>query len=366
MILNVPVSSVSFGQIGYNILRECYKRKLDVAVFPLHDYDFSPFNPDPRFVEWIQNSINQRYRFIGGDIPSFRLWHLAGSETVLNGRQILLTFQETDVLTGPEKNISSLQERVLLTNHYSVQNFHKNGVDNADFIPLGLDPDILDYKFSRKADYLHWVLVGKLEKRKHTLDLISAWCEKYGNNLSHRLTLCVYNPFMNEQQNSAVLQRAFVRDGEIKKPSNVNVLPRLPLNSQMAELYHSADIDLGGMSGGEGLNLPSLTMTALGKWSIVLNAHAHKTWADKGNAILVEPNGKMPATDGVFFHDGDLENSFNQGNFYTYDKDNLIRAFERAEALGETQNKNGLKLRDQFGYGNCVDKIIEVCHESKC
>ena len=365
MLYSLPVSSVSFGQIGYNILRELYERKMPIGFLPIGELDFGPFGPTKEFMNWVQNSVDERYSFIGDGLPAFKLWHLSGSESVLNKRQTLLTFQETDLLTEPEKKISALQEKVLLANHYTVSVFNKSGVGNADFIPLGLDKDILNYSLKRKAaDYVHWVLIGKLEKRKNTLDLITAWCMKYGGNNNHRLSLCVYNPFFNEETNINLLQKAFVKNGRIEKPANVNILPRLPSNLQMAELYHSADIDLGGMSSGEGLNLPSLTMTALGKWSIVLDAHAHKTWADKNNAILVAPNGKTPAADGVFFQQGDIKKSFNQGNFYTFDADHLLEALEKAEKKAKKENDAGKKLCEKFNYKNCVDKIIEACNAS--
>lgn len=361
MILNLPVNPVSFGQLGYNILREFYKRDMDVGLFPIGQYDFSPFNPDKPFIDWVNNSINRRFAFLGTKKPAFKLWHLNGSEGLLNGNQVLLTFHETDTLTGPEINISKLQKKVFLTNDYAVGNFKRHGIENVDFVPLGLDESILKYNFNRKIDYIHWVIVGKFERRKHTAEIINAWCRKYGNNLKHKLSVCVYNPFMNEQTNSAILQNAFAIDGQIKMPANVNILPRLPLNSQMAELYHSADIDLGGMSGGEGLNLPSLTMTALGKWSIVLNAHAHKTWANSENAILVPPVGKRPAADGVFFQSGDPETSFNQGNFFIYGEEDFVNAMEVAEKKAKIVNEAGKMLQNKFNYSNCVDKIIEVC-----
>ena len=75
----------------------------------------------------------------------------------------------------------------------------------------------------------------------------------------------------------------------------------------------SIDIDLTGLSGGEGWNLPAFNCTALGKWSVVLNASAHKDWATESNSILVEPSGQIPVDDGLFFKTG---LPINQGKFF--------------------------------------------------
>ena len=64
-----------------------------------------------------------------------------------------------------------------------------------------------------------------------------------------------------------------------KTYKNINFLPHLKTNSEMNELYNSIDINLSGLSGAEGWNLPAFNSTCLGKWSIVLNATSHKDWA---------------------------------------------------------------------------------------
>ena len=98
---------------------------------------------------------------------------------------------------------------------------------------------------------------------------------------------------------------------EGKSYFNINFLPYLNTNSEVNELMNSADIDLTGLSGAEGWNLPSFNMTCLGKWSMVLNATSHKDWATPENSILMESNKKIPAEDGLFFKAGQDYNSYN-------------------------------------------------------
>ena len=67
---------------------------------------------------------------------------------------------------------------------------------------------------------------------------------------------------------------------EGKTYGNINFLPRLGTNSEVNEMLNSIDIDLSGLSGAEGWNLPAFNSTCLGKWSMVLNCTSHKDWAN--------------------------------------------------------------------------------------
>ncbi len=122
------------------------------------------------------------------------------------------------------------------------------------------------------------------------------------------------------------------------------------------DLMSSIDIDLTGLSGGEGWNLPAFNMTCLGKWSIVLNATAHKDWATTDNSILVDPTGTIPSEDGVFFKNG---MSFNQGDFFDFSEESFNKACDRAELLAKTKNLSGIELGKKMTYENTVIQIMK-------
>ena len=138
--------------------------------------------------------------------------------------------------------------------------------------------------------------------------------------------------------------------------SNVNFLPRLKTNSEVNDLINSIDIDISGLSNGEGWNLPAFNATALGKWSIVSNCSSHKDWANKDNAILVEPNGKQPCYDNIFFIEG---LKYNQGQYYRLNQHNIENAFDLSVQFAKSENTEGLKLQKEFTYKKTVDKILE-------
>ena len=127
----------------------------------------------------------------------------------------------------------------------------------------------------------------------------------------------------------------------------------------MNDLMNSVDIDLSGLSNGEGWNLPAFNCTALGKWSVVSNCSSHKDWATKDNSILVDADAKQPCYDNFFFKEGA---PFNQGNYYKMKGDDMIDGMIKAvEKVGQ-KNTEGTKLRDKFTYSKTIDSILSYIY----
>ena len=193
--------------------------------------------------------------------------------------------------------------------------------------------------------------MGKFEHRKHTAAIIRTWLKKYGNNPKYQLSCLVNNPFYKPEDMQKTLDA--VLGG--KRYTNINFLPHLEKNSEVNEFLNAIDVDLTGLSGAEGWNLPSFNATCLGKWSIVLNATSHKDWATKENSILIKPNGEVDCADNVFFKKG---SPFNQGTFYSWDEDQVMAAMEESEKKVGHTNTEGQKLADKLTYSNTVDVIM--------
>ena len=85
------------------------------------------------------------------------------------------------------------------------------------------------------------------------------------------------------------------------------------------DFLNSSDVVLS-MSGGEGWGL----FCCYG-CSVTLNASGYKQWANEENSVLVNPSGKVPVYDGMFFHEGQ---PYNQGNIYDFEEDAFIAACE--------------------------------------
>ena len=353
ILVECPLNSLSFGNVSLNILRELFKAKKEIILFPIGDrHDLSAYNLEPEFQVWIQSAIENKWKHWHQEVPALRLWHLMGSESRKTKNQTLYTFYECSNPTQVERAIASNQDTLFFSSSYAKKAFESFGID-CGFIPLGFDPDFKKTNIPRPNNVVQFGLMGKFEYRKHTAKIIRAWLKRYGNNPAFNLNLCVTNPFFKTEEMNGVLATCF--DG--KHYNNVNVLPYLKTNEDVNAFMNFIDIDLGGLSGAEGWNLPSFNATCLGKWSIVLNATSHKDWADKENSILVEPTSTIEAHDGVFFKKGSL---FNQGVFYDWDEKGFNDALDIAETKVGQINTAGVELSQLLTYKNMVSQLLSA------
>lgn len=350
--VEAPINNLSFGNVSYNILRQFWRRGIDLSYYPIGQIDTSAFDKiDQDFLNYLKESSDKADLKLNQDAPSLKLWHLNGSQSRISKNQLLYTFYELDEPTETEINLAKFQTKTIFSSKYSFEKFKEKGVDCKN-IPIGFDEDFFktDRKYL-KDEIIHFGLMGKFEKRKHTEKIIKLWCSKYGNNNKYQLTICVINPFFKDDQMNQIFNSVF----EGKRYTNVNILPRLKTNSEVNDFLNAIDIDLTGLSGAEGWNLPAFNATCLGKWSLVLNETAHKDWANKDNCILIESNGKEECYDDFFFKKGI---PFNQGNIFTWDSDIVSQAMDDSVSKKGQINTVGEKLKEQFSYEKTADRII--------
>jgi hypothetical protein len=351
-----PINGLSLGNVSVNFLRELKQREIELSLFPVGEKgEFEAYDKaSDEFKKWIGNIALNRLKKIKPDTPTLKVWHINGSERVLPN-QHLYTFYEVDSPTEEEVNIVNLQKHVFFSSSEAADLFKEKGCKNVSYVPLGFDPDFRETNKEYLSDVIHFGLIGKFERRKNTQAIIQLWLEKFGNNPKYQLTCLVNNPFFEDKQMNGAIQSCL--NG--KSYSNINFLPRLKTNSEMNDLMNSIDIDLSGLSNGEGWNLPSFNATALGKWSIVSNCSAHKDWATEKNSILVDPIGKQPCYDNFFFKEG---MPFNQGKYYKLKGTDISESFDRAIERAGQKNTQGTKLRDKFTYSKTIDTILDCIY----
>jgi hypothetical protein len=352
-ILDIPVNSVSFGQVSTAILREVQKRGLNPPIFPIGPVDLSTQKGDPYFVQWLNGCVNEAQKRFSRKNPALKLWHISGSGASYSDRgNDLLTFFELDGLTPTEVNLLRNQRKVYVTNRFTQSVLAQFGIQTV-YVPLGFD----SFNFSplparpKVEGTISFLLAGKLEKRKGHLQVLAAWAKKYGNKKEYRLNCAVSNHFMRPEDQNAIIGNALGG----KQYWNINWLQWAPTNAEYNTTLQSSDIIIS-CSGGEGRDLPCFHATALGAWPIALRAHAYLDYLNDDNAILINPNGKTPATDGVFFHQGQ---PINQGNLYTFGDEDFYVACEEAEKRVRTIgiNKIGTELQKST-YAETLDVLL--------
>ena len=355
LAFNLPLNSTSLGQVSLSILRELYNRKISIDLFPIGGVDLSSQKTDQNFFSWLQDSILLAPKNYNRNTPIFKLWHLNGSLESFSKKQVLLSFYEVDSPTSTEINIIKNNEKVLFSSNYNISIFNSLGVFNVDFLPLAFDAVHFKDVPKRNTNGIQFGIFGKLEpQRKRHLKTISLWAKKYGNNPNYSLNCAIFNHFLDQNVQAQIISQGL--DGQ--KYFNINFLNYMPSNEMYNDLLNNTDIVLA-MSGGEGWGLPEFQAVALGKHCIGLNAHAYKDWMDKNNSVLIQPNGKIPCYDNIFFKQG-LE--FNQGNIFDWDDKEFLDGLDKVEQRFKNNpiNEEGLKLQDKFTYSKMVDSILEI------
>ncbi|MBM4225858.1 MAG: glycosyltransferase, partial [Gammaproteobacteria bacterium] len=356
---HLPINTTSFGQTSCLIARTLFDKIKngelsddDYSIAPLGNVDISTQNLPEDFQKWLQNKINKHLSSHRATTPTFKLWHLNGALDRLSEKQTLLSFYELDQPTAEEINAVK-NNNTLFSSNYTISNFKSLGAQSK-FLPLAFD----SYNFF-KTDKTYspgrivFNLCGKLEKRKHHSKIIQAWVKKFKNDHRVHLQCAIYNPFLKPEDNNAVLNN--ILNGQ--KPFNVSFLPFMGKNSIYNDFLNSANIIIG-CSGGEGWGLPEFTSLCLGKHAVIMNAHAYQEWAEEKNCVLLNPSGKIPAYDGMFFHQGA---PFNQGDIFNFDEEEFISKCETAIAKYQASpnNEEGEKLKTKFTKENLLTKIIE-------
>lgn len=355
--LHLPLNSLSFGQVSFNLLYEFYKMGFNPSIFNVADQqpDFSAYDYEPEFLKWIIKNHNDAFLNHNRNIPIIRLWHINDSIRTYSNKQILLTFHETDSLTPIEVNLLK-NSTVCVSSDYTKNVFSEHGIDST-VVNLGFDS--LHFKNTGKKYFddgrITFNLCGKYEKRKHHEKTAKAWIKKYGKNKDYSLQCALHNVFYQDQNE---LKMAFSNIVEGKPIFNVSFLSSMPRNSTYNDFLNSGDIVLA-MSGAEGWGLPEFQSVGIGKHAVVLNATAYKQWANNKNSVIVEPNGKIEVYDNKFFAKG---HPFNQGNIFNYNEDEFIFACEEAVKRVEKDriNHEGLKIQENFKYSETAKKLLSL------
>lgn len=359
LAFNLPLNSTSLGQVSFSILRELFSRDKEILLFPIGAVDISTQKQDIEFFNWIQKSALNAIQKHSRKNPIFKLWHLNGSLESYSDKQILLTFYEVDSPTISELNIIKNNHTVLLSSNYSVSIFKTLGVENVDYLPLAFDKVHFSKTEPKKKETINFGLFGKLEpQRKRHLKVLNLWAKKYGNNPKYVLNCAIFNHFLEPQMQTQIISQALNN----QRYWNINFLNYIPSNEAYNDLLNNTDIVLA-MSGGEGWGLPEFQTVALGKHCLGLKAHSYKDWMNEENSVLVNPIGKIPVYDNIFFKQG-ME--FNQGSIFDWNEEDFLSGLETVEKrfLDNPLNENGLKLQENFTYSKMVDKILSIMEKA--
>lgn len=359
--LSAPVNSLSLGTVTVALMRELFKRNEPFVWFPMHGVapDLSSQVPDQMFEQKLHAAMMGAHQRYNRKAHCLRHWHIQQSieSHSIHGNH-LLTYMELDQLTPTEVNVLKQQAKVYVSSSFTAQVMSQYGI-NATYVPLGFDAH--NHRALEKRPKVEgatsFLLAGKWEKRKGHAQVLRAWAKRYGNDARYRLNCAVFNPFLGrnpeEAWSNTVAKVIEALGGQ--HYWNIVLHPWAPDNATYNVTLQSSEIVIA-MSGGEGRDLPCYHATALGAWPVAMRAHAYLDYLNDDNAVLVSPNGKQPAADGVHFAPS---GPFNVGNLFTFDDDAFIAACEEAvtRVTSKGLNTAGMALQ-QTTYAQAVDILL--------
>lgn len=360
MVINaqLPINPLSLADCGVNLLYEFYKKGVDCNLFPIGNVDLSAFDKLPQeFVQYIEKSIVGALKSYKRSLPTFRLWHIQGSEVSVGNDNYLFTFRELDQISEIEANILNNNKTVFVCCEHTKSVFEDFGVTaKTVYCPLGFDS--LHFKNLNKKyfydDRISFLINGKVEKRKQTVRAAQLWIKKFGNNPKYYLNLAIHNPFFRQEELNYVYNLIF--NGQ-RPPFNVNIIGFLQTRSQLNDLYNATDIIID-CSNYETWSFPSFTCVALGKHAALHYCGGVKGWSSNENASLFYPSGKEIADDGKFFFKD--RKDFSYGNWFLWNEDAYIAALEDSIKRFEKNpvNTEGLKLQENFSWTKSAEIIL--------
>jgi len=356
--LEIPINDSPTGRISKLVLRTLYEQELsnfrhhNIFIFPIGEVE--RVKEDNRFNIWIWHQIiNGRDNF-DRDIASFKISSLEGAANSFSRKINLLSFYDLDSPTVMEMN-TTRQTNTYFSSKYANEVFNKNGA-NTKYMPLAFDSfNFKQLEKKRNDGRIIFNIIGEFENKKHQLKVIQSWIKKYANDPKYALQCCICRPELSQEKNQEII--AFLLQGK-DLPFNVNFYPYINNISNYNGFLNSADIIIG-MSGAESFYQAEFHSVAIGKHSIILNAHCYKDWANDENSTLVEPSNKIQAYDGMSLFKG---LHYNQGNIFDFNEEELIEAYDKAinKVKNNKINTSGLKLQEEFSKEKFVNNIISI------
>ena len=359
--LVAPINPLGYGVVGFNVLKHLVGEGHQISLFPIGGQ--ATWESDQKAVDLIQKAVNNS-QFFDPSAPSLRVWHQHDLAMFPGGgERIGWPIFELDTFSDKEEHHMRSVDRLFVCSQWAKDVCIARGIDvsNIDVVPLGVDSTVFypDEQAQKSRPYWNrestvFINVGKLEVRKGHNELLEAFCKAFSPEDNVELWMLNHNPFIGLQnENWKVKYITSPMGGKIK------ILPRVDSQTQLRQLFNQVDFGVFP-SHAEGWNLEPLELMACGVPSIMTNYSGHTEYVNKGNSLLVEPNGMEKAHDAV---GGKWFNG--QGDWCTFEIDELVSQLREAHKMKQENahkimHENCLKTAEEFSWNNSVKKILRV------
>lgn len=356
--LQVPINSLGYGIVGYNIWKELRKLK-DVTLWPIGGQVHLPNEQAHKLTEEIQQDILKQKGY-SSIFPTLKVWHENQlAEHVGRGSLFAYPFFEINKFDMQRKThlesvdylfVSSewakdivLDQTSLMSNDIIVA---PCGVDTSIFKPLGQSmlPECVFFN------------CGKWEIRKGHDVLMKAFTDAFPDGSERvELWMMTQNPFLNDDEKNYwhSLMRADLR---------IRHVPRVTYQEELNKIMNKAFCGVFP-SKAEGWNLELLEMMACGKHVIATNYSAHTEFCNSNNSFLIDIVEEENAFDGKWFK-GDCGTWASlEGSAYDQLVEHMRQVYRMWQSNKGIVNSGGVETAQKFSWKNTVKIIEENIHE---
>ena len=284
------------------------------------------------------------------DDPCVKLYHQFGmAEFIGKGPHIGLPIFELDQFSDFEKhNLNSL-DGLIVTSKWASSIAENNTKHSPDVVPLGVDRSIFN-----EVNYVPKSFVffsaGKWEVRKSQDEIVEAFNKAFVPKDNVELWMSFHNPFypiefINEKKKLY---------SNTKLGAKIKFVGPFETQQDLARIMRMTSCGVFP-SKAEGWGLETLEMMACGKPVIVTNYAGHTEYCDKTNSILLPISGLVPAHDNKWF--------FGQGNWASFNIDDLVETMKSSFKLGNRINAWGIETSKKFSWKNSATILENIIRD---
>ncbi len=306
-----PINNLGYGVHAYNFMKALDATGVDIALFPISN---KVLFRTPLIDKWEANSK----KFNKEDV-SLMLFHEFEMHKFYGKKRIGFPVFETGIEKEHFGYLSSL-DFILQPSWFGKKYLLEHGFKNVFIVPEGFDQERYNLslsKFNDKIKILNergviFSTVGKLEKRKSSLDILHVFTQALdGINVRCTLLAHMYNPFLEDwldritdelinKLEYAVIQNA--KNTITFERSNLRiVVPKYPIKD-IRDIYVISHFGIYA-SKAEGWNLPLIESIASGIPCLTTSNTAQGDYLVGYPEELLIPTERVEvANDGIWFH----------------------------------------------------------------
>jgi glycosyltransferase involved in cell wall biosynthesis len=355
--LNVPINSLGYGVVGYNLWKEL-NQKCDVTLWPIPDPQRiqPPCQIDEQTIQQIRLDVGKQDNY-DYNAPSLKVWHENHlAEHVGRGKYYALPFFEVNKFN--DRRISHLlsADEVIVTSQWAKDIILKETAfekEQVHVVPCGVDRNIFnETNYVVNREKCIFFNCGKWETRKGHDILYKAFKDAFPNgNEPVELWMMTENPFLTPEEKAK--WESLYNDPRIK------LIPRVQYQEELATIMGQTFCGVFP-SRAEGWNLEALEMMACGKQVIITNYSAHTEFCNEDNSLLINIDIEEPMYDGKWFVGDNGTWASLEGAAYESLVNHLIGAwgmwFEQPSRL----NHSGIETSKELSWSNMATTINNI------